>query len=396
MAVSSARLTHAYDATTARVPDRLWPLYLVILSSCAIVVGLIWDISWHRTIGRDTFWSPPHLLEQIAAAAAGMSCGWLVLRATFAGGDHERARSVRFWGFRGPLGAWVCIWGAIMMVTSAPFDDWWHNAYGLDVEIISLPHMVLATGMAAIQVGAMLMALAIQNRAAETESRRLGVLYAISAGIMVAGFATVIMEHASFPNQMHGSTFYRITALAVPALLVATARASRLRWPATTTAAVYTVLMLGMIWTLQLFPAQPLLAPIFNPVTRMVPPPFPMLLVVPAIGIDLLMRRVRGHDWWLAVAVGVSFVGLLLAVQWYFAEFLLSPAARNAFFAADRWDYNQRLGDWQYRYWNLDRDASGEPSAVLLARGLGIAALTAIVSARIGLWWGSGMARVRR
>ncbi len=28
------------------------------------------------------------------------------------------------------------------MITSAPFDDWWHNAYGLDVKILSPPHVV--------------------------------------------------------------------------------------------------------------------------------------------------------------------------------------------------------------------------------------------------------------
>jgi hypothetical protein len=31
-----------------------------------------------------------------------------------------------------------------------------------------------------------------------------------------------------------------------------------------------------------------------------------------------------------------------------------------------------------------------------LFRGLGIAALIGTVSARIGLWWGNGMSRVRR
>src|SRR5687768_8239493 len=183
MSVATRPLATSYDRPTPRAREEQWPLRIVLAASISIVAGLIWDISWHRTIGRDTFWSPPHLLEQIAAAAAGFGCGWLVLQTTFSGTDHERARSVGFWGFRGPLGAWVCIWGAIMMVTSAPFDDWWHNAYGLDVEIISPPHMVLATGMAAIQVGAMLMALAIQNRATETQAKRLGVLYSISAGI---------------------------------------------------------------------------------------------------------------------------------------------------------------------------------------------------------------------
>src|SRR5687767_13693438 len=125
-----------------------WPIYAVVVAAACIVSGLLWDISWHRTIGRDTFWSPPHLLEQIAAVIAGLSCGYVALRTTFAGTAQARATSVRFWRFfQAPVGAWVCIWGTIMMITSAPFDDWWHNAYGLDVKILSPPHMVLAGGM---------------------------------------------------------------------------------------------------------------------------------------------------------------------------------------------------------------------------------------------------------
>lgn len=396
MPVIAPPVPHSYDRPLPRVREDGWPLRVVLFSSISIVIGLIWDISWHRTIGRDTFWSPPHLLEQIAAAAAGIGCGWLVLRTTFAGTEEARARSVRFWGFRGPLGAWVCIWGAIMMITSAPFDDWWHNAYGLDVKIISPPHTVLAVGMIAIQIGAMLMALAAQNRAHDDEAKRLGMAYALAAGILLAMHATVIMEYASFGNHMHGSTFYRVTALGIPAILVAAARASRLRWPATTTAAIYMTIVLVLIWTLQLFPAQAKLAPIFNPVTRMVPPPFPLLVIVPAVVIDLLMRRLRGHDWWLSLLTGVTFVAVMLAVHWFFAEFLLSPYARNFVFATDQWDYTERLGPWRYRYWNIDRDALGEPSITGFLRGLGIAVATAVVSVRVGLWWGNGMARVQR
>src|SRR5687767_1308370 len=316
MATASIPLTDRQEAAPGGAV--LWLLYATLFASASIVVGLIWDISWHRTIGRDTFWSPPHVLEQIGALVAGCSCGWIVLRMSFKGSPADQAAGVRFWGFRGPLGAWVCIWGTLMMIASAPFDNWWHNAYGLDVRIISPPHVVLALGMIAIQIGAMLMALAAQNRAHEDAAKRLGMVYALAAGILLAMHATVIMEYAAFGNHMHGSTFYRATALGIPAILVASARASRLRWPATTTAAIYIAIILAMIWTLQLFPAQPKLAPIFNPVTRMVPPPFPLLLIIPAVVIDLLMRRVRGHDWLLSLAAGVAFVAVMLAVHWVF------------------------------------------------------------------------------
>ena len=37
-----------------------WQLAAVVFASTSIIVGLIWDISWHMTIGRDTFWTPAH------------------------------------------------------------------------------------------------------------------------------------------------------------------------------------------------------------------------------------------------------------------------------------------------------------------------------------------------
>jgi len=380
----------AHEGAPASTAERTWPLYAVLVSSVSIVVGLIWDISWHRTIGRDTFWSPPHVLEQLAAVVAGSSCGWLVLQMTFRGSPADQAAGVRFWGFRGPLGAWVCIWGTLMMVASAPFDNWWHNAYGLDVKIISPPHMVLAWGMIAIQVGAMLMALARQNRAPPDEQRRLSLLYAASAGILLTMHSTVIMEYAAFPNDMHSARFYRVTALGLPLILIATARPSRLRWPATTTAAIYTTIVLVLMWTLQLFPATAKLAPIYNPVTHMVPPPFPLLLVVPAAAIDLLMRRIQGRDWQLAPILGVAFVALMLVAHWWWAEFLLTPHARNFVFAADQWDYYIKPGDWRYEFWTAER------GFLEMARGIAIATVTAVVTSRLGLWIGRGMARVQR
>ncbi|MFN2400240.1 MAG: hypothetical protein ABR543_16620 [Gemmatimonadaceae bacterium] len=376
-----------------------WPIYAVALAAVCIVVGLIWDISWHRTIGRDTFWSPPHLLEQIAAVIAGFSCGYVALRTSFAGGRVARDHSVRFWKFfHAPLGAWVCVWGTIMMITSAPFDDWWHNAYGLDVEIISPPHMVLALGMLGIQLGAILLALAAQNRAeTDNDRRRLGNIFAFTASVVIVMGTIFLMEDAGFPNEMHGSDFYILTAAVLPIYLVGFARASGLSWPATRIAMFYMIIVLTSIWVLQLFPAQAKLAPIYNPVTRMVPPPFPLLLIFPALAIDVLMRRFgTDHDWLLSLALGVAFVTVMLAAHWFWAEFMLSPAARNFFFAADQWDYNQRLGPWRYTFWNLDTDASGKFSGLLFAKGLGLAVLFAVVLSRAGLWWGKGMSKVRR
>ena len=124
--------------------------------------------------------------------------------------------AVRFWGFRAPFGAWVCIWGAFAMLTSAPFDDWWHNTYGLDVKILSPPHAVLAAGIAAIQFGAMLMALAWQNRAA-ARSPRLQLLFFYGAGLLLLMIATLSTEYTRRWD-MHQSLFYQVSCGRVPVL----------------------------------------------------------------------------------------------------------------------------------------------------------------------------------
>jgi hypothetical protein len=372
------------DATqSARVP---WSIYAVLFASTSVVLGVMWDISWHRTIGRDTFWTPAHMAIYLGGVVAGLTCGWVALRTTFAGTPDERSRSVRFWGFRAPLGAWVCIWGAFAMVTSAPFDDWWHNAYGLDVKIVSPPHMLLAAGIAAIQCGAMLMALAWQNRAIG-DRRTLGRLYLLGAGLLLLLVATVATEYTQRWD-MHQSLFYKVSAGAFLFFLVSAARASISRWPATTAALVYTALTLLMLLFLPLFEGRPLLGPIYVAVDRFVPPDFPILIVVPAFCIDLWMQRMRGRDWMLAAVIGVTFVAAFLAVQWPFADFLMTPWARNWFFISDRMQYS--IGPaMQARWYRLNPPDN-------LAIGLPLAAVIGFVSARCGLWWGNWMARVQR
>jgi hypothetical protein len=396
------RLVTAIAANPSSAPRRITALsvvlYLLVLASTCIVVGLIWDISWHLSIGRDTFWTPAHLIEQLAAVIAGLSCGWLVLKTSFRGTPEERARSVRFWRyFQGPLGAWVCIWGTIMMIASAPFDNWWHNAYGLDVKILSPPHAVLALGMFAIQLGTVILAVAAQNRADGEDTHYYGWIYTYCGGILLVMLATFVQENASVANEMHHAAFYEIIGLVIPVALFGLARSSRLDWPATKLAAVYTAIVLVMMWVLQLFPATPRLAPIYNPITHMVPPPFPLLIVIPAFIGDVLMRKYgRERDWELALVLGAMFVLVMLIVNWFWAEFLLSHYARNFFFAADQWDYGTRLGKWQYEFWNLDRNGAGRWSPLRLAKGMLFAIVIATVSTRFGLWRGNVIARIRR
>ncbi|HKP88242.1 MAG TPA: hypothetical protein VJZ26_19210 [Blastocatellia bacterium] len=379
-----------------------WFVYAALFGSTSIIIGSEWDISWHQSIGRDTFWSPPHLAIYLGGIVAGVASGWVVLKTTFKGTAEERASGVRLWGFTGPLGAFSCIWGALAMVSSAPFDDWWHNAYGLDTEILSPPHVVLAVGIGVIQLGAIFTVLALQNRNEQEAAAgdalalkrrfRLRLMYIYAAGMLLHSAFVMAWSYMN-RGLMHSSVYYQVGCLVLPLFIIPVARASKLRWPATAAAAVCMAFSLAMLWILPLFPAEPKLGPIRQHVTHFIPLEFPPLLVFPAAAIDIMMRRIGARrDWLLSVALGAAFFAVLLAVQWPFGDFLMSPLSRNWFFATDEFAYFVG-SDWDifnHIFYKWDATRAGLITGLLMAIPLGA------MSARLGLWWGNWMRSVRR
>src|SRR5438445_10969198 len=96
--------THDAAAIGSSIPWYLWCAALAVTSA---YVGGYWDISWHRSIGRDSFWSAPHIAIYACGVLAGLSSAYLIFTATFgardgAGPRHETG--VRIWGLSGPIG----------------------------------------------------------------------------------------------------------------------------------------------------------------------------------------------------------------------------------------------------------------------------------------------------
>ncbi len=375
-----------------------WTIYAVTFAATAIVCGLIWDISWHRSIGRDKFLNPAHITEYIAAVVTGISCGYLAFKTTWWGTTDERAVSVQFWGFRAPLGAWVCTWGALSMLVSAPFDNWWHAAYGLDIEILTPPHTLLLLGMTTIVIGAMMMVLAAQNRASDESSGDFSTLYAYAGGCLLLMVATALLSQTALPNGWRSVDFYKVSAMAYPVVLVMMARTGKTKWPATQAGAFMMLLSWGMSFILQFAPATPRLGPVYNPITHFVAAPFPLLMVVSGFALDLLVKRFgTTRGWRFSLAAAVVFMVSWIAAHWTASAFLLSSAAENpVFFGPSQFDYNVRLGPFVHQFWNQPRDATGNLVFSAYAAGLGIATLYAFISARFGLWFGNWMVKVRR
>ncbi len=389
-----------YPAVVAGRSDRPsaipWYIWAGVLAITSSSIGGAWDVSWHRSIGRDTFWTPAHMAIQVCGVVAAIICAWLVFKCTFDRGSQLSAESVSVFGLRAPLGVFLAGWGGIAMLTSAPFDNWWHNAYGLDVKIVSPPHALLILGLRGISTGVMFLILAAMNRAADAKAdagtfKHLQLLFLYVAGLAIIG-QMFFMQEYTWDVKLHQAAAYIAMGIGLPFFFAAFSQASRFRWAATSTAAVYTVFVIAEILIFPLFPAQPKLGPVFNPVTHLIPAKFPVLILAPAFVLDLLWHRLKNwKPWQIALVSGVVFVAVLTAFEWNFANFLLSDASKNRFFGTIYFDYNSRATgfDRMRRYLYPD-------SGLALWGGLARAAVYASISTWLGLLFGRWMRGVRR
>jgi hypothetical protein len=100
-------------------------------------------------------------------------------------------------------------------------------------------------------------------------------------------------------------------------------------------------------------------------------------------------KRGFWHDTGMAVLVATVFFFLLLAVQWPFSEFLLSPGAHNHFFGGNMmWGYPDRLGAWCTQFWSEENRLTVKSSLMAI--------LTGSITARIALFFGNWLSEIKR
>ncbi len=376
-------------------------VYISVIASMCVILGVLWDIAWHMSIGRDGLFSAPHVVTYAGAAFAGLFSGFQVLKTSFWGSKLEKGKMVNFWGiFYSSLGGLFCIWGGIASLTSAPFDDWWHNTYGLDVQILSPPHTILLLGLLSVQMGAMIGTLAFLNRkdkiaglsTQESEKRttRLQWMFILTAAFFITSIFTFLTDSLG-RWAMHRPSFYQVAGVAFPFILLATGRASGKKWGITYICLIFLVFDWAVNATIRLFPAEPLLGPIHNQITTYQTLGFPLLLFIPALAMDWLRDKFSAkNDWILALILGFTFVAVFL-VHYPFGTFLHeSPAARNWFWGSYSWSF-QSDSDWEFRF-KYRNDAT----AFDWTKGLLVALIFSIISSRIGLAWGNWMKKVQR
>src|SRR6202030_1841686 len=210
--------------------------------------------------------------------------------------------------------------------------------------------------------------------------------------MFLLGRTVGIMQEDTFRMFMHGAKFYLVVMFVAPIWFAAVSRASENRWAATIVMGLYTLMHLTFMWLLQLIPAEPKLGPIYQKITHLVPPDFPLLMIVPAIVFDIVRRRIATLNRWAQSAIlGAATLGSFVAVQWPFANFLMSPASRNWFFATNNTPYFIPPNSHWARYAWLPTEFSTSQFALRMV----LALVAAVLMTRVGLSWGDWMRRLR-
>ena len=360
--------------------------------SCA-VFGLHFDVAWHRSIGRDSFWNPAHMVMYASGLIAVLLCGYLIVVTTFGNDPDLKRHSVRIWGLQAPIGVFVASWGGLGVLYDAVFDNWWHNAYGLDVRFTSPPHLLFSLSLWSVMLGSLLLAFSYLNRSAlERNAGRLRavVLY---MGALLATAQLFACFSYTWDTKLHQARAYTAVAIFLPVALAVMSGATRYKWTCTVMTLLYSAIHIGLILVLPLFAATPRLGPIYVPVTHFIPPRFPLLVVVPAVALDLLwQRRAWARSAAGALASGVLFTVLLVAVEWPFARFLLSQASANRFFGTRYLGFDDLTAPPDATLWQFQTPQHGASLAV----GLAVAALCAALGIYIGSAVGERLRLIRR
>jgi hypothetical protein len=274
------------------------------------IAGSAWDVAWHRSIGRDSFWILPHVLTYAGVTLNGIAA--IIATATAMAGRPVVGREMRVGPLRAELGLALVGVGSALVIASAPFDDMWHRTLGPDIDIWSAPHLtaIAASGLVYLGWATALAPGVFPISDAARRALRIG-MFAAMTGTAVFG-----LNFYYFMAVTREALFYPLLVCAViPFILAAGAVVTGERDAWTKIALVHTTVALLVFGALD--------------ATGWPPPAFPPLILAGALAADLARRRTAS-----LLIAAVAFTAAFVVAEWI--RMLVFPAPPLGFVGTGR------------------------------------------------------------
>lgn len=346
--------------------------WLLLYLALQTELGLAWDRNWHDLIGRDQFWTLPHIMMYIGIGGAGIIALVVIAvdslryqRKAPGVNDTSTIHILRF--FHAPIGYVLLGFGALIDLAAAPLDNYWHTLYGIDVTLWSPFHIMGTLGGILEGVGILYIfgSEIVAERASSKSPRRLLGFSALEWGMLAVLAAymnltipalTAFIPIALGPVQLF--SYALPLALAGGFSLASALQATRKPWSATLTALL---LMIESLYTQAFVPfalttSVSLLhisyrfadrRPTFNLTLALIP----LLFLIAAVTLDLLAsarhRRQESRKaaadilpaTWLAALIIAIPAAIMPALLAWFVNLLpaFSPLPAGMFALQARW-----------------------------------------------------------
>jgi hypothetical protein len=312
--------------------------YVVFLGTVITILGLSWDIQWHKEVGPDTFFTLSHLALYSGSALSGVASLVMVLLATSAQrAGRPMARTVggtpvRVFGgaFTAPLGYLIAGTGAALFLLYGLLDLVWHGIYGFDAVLNTPSHVALFLSISLTMVGSVIVFAA----AREQRWGQLGVVLSIPMLMTFAPIPTNALSNLSLP-------FPPVIASIIlfsPMLLIIGRGLLRRPGTAIAIAAVLGVLQ-AFLWWFSPWAAEAYavasglpLRDGLTPQPPQLPGSMPMFLIVAAVAVEVSfwIIRTRNLNARKAMLLVGAVAGLIVAVTLPVQLALTSSSAKTA------------------------------------------------------------------
>ncbi len=267
-----------------------WVVWALVVTLTLPTVGLLWDGAWHMTFGRDTFWSPPHILLYAGVTLSLFLSAAIIVASAF---QPEPVTDVQLGPLHAPLGTFMMLAGTAIMLAAAPFDDWWHITFGRDTGLWSPPHIAGLIGGSIVALGAISF-LRYSAPGTRLHGIRYGATVLLLSCFAIVGGALALGAHSLRFEPRANPQLYPITScLAGAFLLTLTQRVTGRAGSATLVALIQFALIGGVGWVLT--------ASGYERVVSL-----PPLLIAPAVALDVLFTRWGNRSFWPLIA-GIAF-----------------------------------------------------------------------------------------
>lgn len=155
---------------------------IIVFAGLVTVTAVYWDSWWHLTIGRETFWTPPHtaIYSGLVIAIIGFSTRFV--------NDLRN-------GERLPSGYFYFIIGIILIMVAAPLDNLWHERFGLEhggslLTIWAPPHIIGLAGGVISSIGFLH---TLVNEAVAWKNALSTILIATQFGLLISAITFALM-----------------------------------------------------------------------------------------------------------------------------------------------------------------------------------------------------------